>query len=143
VAEDQAARRKWMSSHGETGQMIDCDRENSTWLRGILRDFGWPGVSMVGTDGGVSAWVLAQHADHDPVFQCQCLDLLIEAADMGEAPRWQVAYLTDRVDLKRRRPQRYGTQYRREGSSLVPYPCQEPESLPRRRATMDLPPAEY
>jgi hypothetical protein len=32
-----------------------------------------------------SAWLLAQHADQDPVFQCICLELLTQAVASGEA----------------------------------------------------------
>ncbi len=37
------------------------DQENSTWLEAVVRDRGWPGHSLVGEDGAVAAFLLAQH----------------------------------------------------------------------------------
>jgi hypothetical protein len=48
---------------------------------------------------GQAAWLLVQHADHDPAFQRVCLELLGGAVRAGEADVRHHAYLTDRVLL--------------------------------------------
>jgi len=79
--------------------VASVDADNLTWLKDVVAEVGWPGRSMVGQDGAHAAWLLAQHADCDPVFQRRCLDLITEAAKSGEASLTEVAYLTDRVLL--------------------------------------------
>jgi hypothetical protein len=37
--------------------------------RVILSTRGWPGWTLAGEDGAAAAWLLAQHADGDPVRQ--------------------------------------------------------------------------
>jgi hypothetical protein len=68
--------------------------ENTDRLREIVREYGWPGVSLVGEQGSDAAWLLAQHADRQLDFQREVLPLLERAVDAGEAKPAHVAYLT-------------------------------------------------
>src|SRR5689334_22353201 len=71
VEKDQVARK----AHDVDG-MREADAENLPWLKAVVARRGWPGASVVGTDGANGAWLLAQHADADPAFQRRCLGLL-------------------------------------------------------------------
>jgi hypothetical protein len=135
VERDQRAR-----ADGEPETIRANDRENTAWLRSVIRAHGWPGLRLVGDQGGKDAWLLTLHADADLAFQRQALDLLIEAVDGGDAPAWQVAYLVDRVLMHRGRPQRYGTQFHRVGTQWRPLPVEEPERIDERRTRLGLPP---
>jgi hypothetical protein len=57
----------------------------------VIEKHGWPGKSLVGADGAQAAWLLVQHADLDREFQRQCLPLLKEAAEKGEASKQNLA----------------------------------------------------
>ncbi len=89
----------------------EADRQHTDRLREIVGQYGWPSFSMVGEEASRAAFLLAQHADHDPDFQASMLPLLVGAAEAGEASQVDVAYLTDRVRVKQSLPQLYGTQY--------------------------------
>jgi hypothetical protein len=139
MEKDQVAR-KALDLKG----MLEADRENLPWLKGVIAQHGWPGASLAGTDGAHAAWLLAQHADADPAFQRQCLDLMTAAVEAGEATRRELAYLTDRVLLAEGQPQVYGTQMTREGIQYVPRNLRDPENVDQRRAAVGLEPiAEY
>ncbi|BCL30474.1 DUF6624 domain-containing protein [Streptomyces aurantiacus] len=138
VERDQAVRSVVASSPERLDEMLSCDRENARWLRGVIRRHGWPGISMVGEAAEICAWVLAQHADKEIVFQHQCLQLLIEAADAHEAPVWQVAFLSDRVSMHAGQPQRYATQYRRLQGGWEPLPVEDLSGLRMRRLSLGL-----
>jgi hypothetical protein len=139
VETDQVARK---ALDGEA--MRDADGENLPWLKGVIAAHGWPGASLVGTDGAHAAWLLAQHADADPAFQRQCLGLLTAAVEAGEARMRELAYLTDRVLLAEGKPQVYGTQVNRHGDSWVPRDLGDPDAVDARRAAAGLGPlAEY
>jgi hypothetical protein len=112
--------------------------DNTQWLRGAIHEWGWPGRSLVGADGADAAWLLIQHADHDPALQRQCLDLLEAAAATGDASLSNVAYLTDRVVLKERGTQVYGTQFTSGPNGPEPQPIEDPEHVDERRAAMGL-----
>lgn len=120
--------------------MATADGENLPWLRQVIADVGWPGKSLVGEDGAQAAWLLAQHADSDPAFQRQCLDLLTAAAENGEATIVQQAYLTDRVLLKEGEPQEYGTQAIGRDGRFVARKLRDPDHVDERRASVGLPP---
>jgi hypothetical protein len=65
---------------------------------------------LVGEEGSIAAWVIAQHLDHDPALQRRCLELLERAVAAADADAESLAFLTDRVLVNEGRPQRYGTQ---------------------------------
>lgn len=129
---------------GLTAQLDATIRDNTAWLGGVIQEWGWPGRSLVGDDGADAAWLLAQHSDHDPAFQRTCLDLVAAAADRGDASQSNLAYLTDRVLLKERGMQVYGTQFTSGLSGPEPQPIEDPDGVDERRAAMGLGPlAEY
>ncbi len=101
---------------------------------------GWPGRSRVGEDGAHAAWLLIQHADHDPAFQKQCLELLEQAVRVGEAAPVDFAYLTDRVLTAEGKPQRFGTQLLIREGGLVLQPVEDREHLDQHRAGIGLGP---
>jgi hypothetical protein len=127
----------------QTGKMTAVDRKNRERLQTIVDKHGWPGRSLVGIDGAHAAWLLVQHADADPAFQKRCLDLM-KAAPVGEADAKDIAYLTDRVLVRQKKKQLYGTQLVGQGDKFIPQPIEDEAYVDRRRAEVGLPPlAEY
>ena len=138
------SRSAWSVDPELTAQLDATIRDNTEWLGGIIQEWGWPGRSLVGDDGADVAWLLAQHSDHDPTLQRRCLDLLAVAADCGDASPSNLAYLTDRVLLKERGTQVYGTQFTSGASGPEPRPIEDPEGVDERRAAIGLRPlTEY
>ncbi|GLY82295.1 hypothetical protein Airi02_002270 [Actinoallomurus iriomotensis] len=109
-------------------------------MKRVVAAYGWPGSGLVGEDGAEAAWLLVQHADHDPGFQKQCLALLEDAVASGQASRVNLAYLTDRVRVAEGRPQVFGTQYRRGDGGPEPRPIEDPGRLDQRREKAGLGP---
>ncbi|MFD1541830.1 DUF6624 domain-containing protein [Nonomuraea guangzhouensis] len=120
------------------------DDDNTTYLKQVVDEYGWPGHDLVGEEGAHAAWLLAQHADHDPDFQRRCLALLRDAVDRGQAAPGDLAYLVDRVRVNEERPQVYGTQYHAPDGVFQPRPIEDRERLDERRAGAGLGPhADY
>jgi hypothetical protein len=123
----------------EAAQAID--RENTAWLKQVVAEHGWPTRSMVGDDGSNAAWLLVQHADADPAFQRECLDLMTRLSAEEVLPM-NVAYLTDRVLLAEGKKQVYGTQFAEIEGKQQPRPLEDPEHVDERRAEVGLPSLE-
>lgn len=120
------------------------DEGNTRWLAELVAAHGWPGETVTGADGAAAAWLLAQHADGDPVQQRAFLDALRDAVGRGEAPAAHLAYLEDRVRVNAGQPQLYGTQFTVTGGELGPCPIDDQERLDQRRAQAGLEPfADY
>lgn len=119
-------------------RLQEIDEDNTRWIHGIVRERGWPGASLVGEDGATAAWLLVQHADHDPGFQRECLELLEQSVEQGEASARDLAYLTDRVLRHEGRPQRYGTQFQFGPNGFEPQPLEDPERVNERRLAVGL-----
>jgi hypothetical protein len=146
-AEDLRVRQELLDS-GELGNgyapsMEAVHRKNAQRLKEIIAGHGWPDTELVGAEGTLAAWLIAQHAIGEPDFQRYALRLIQEKVRRGEVPAAQEAYLSDRVAMYEGRPQRYGTQslpcpdgqYRR-------WTTEDPALLNERRAAVGLPPAE-
>ncbi len=136
-----------MRSAEDDGWDDDVDRKNTDAMKEIIGQIGWPTTSKVGNDASRAAWLLVQHADHEPQFQERCLVFLKEQTE-GEVRLQDVAYLEDRVRVNTGRPQPYGTQFREtrnpDGQVVAygPRPIEDPERVNERRAAMGLEPLE-
>lgn len=145
AAEDRRLRQELVDSRelgdGYAPRMEALHRENASRLKEIIAEHGWPDRELVGDEGALAAWFIAQHAIGDPDFQRQALKLVQEKAGQGRVPAAQQAYLFDRIAMYEGRAQRYGTQ-------SVPCPdgryrrwrTEDPEGLNARRISMGMPP---
>jgi len=125
-------------------RLESVDKANTAWLKRVVQKYGWPGKTLVGSDGAQAAWLLVQHADLDPEFQKQCLELMEKAIQVGEALAQNFAYLTDRVRSKEGKLQLYGTLLKFEEGRYVPFPIEDEANVDKRRAAVGLPTlAEY
>ncbi|MEM7690664.1 MAG: DUF6624 domain-containing protein [Pseudomonadota bacterium] len=115
-----------------------ADYENTGWLKKRIEETGWPSISQVGKRGSQDAWLLAQHADADPVFQLEALRLMEPLVEEGEVSKPNYAYLYDRIMLKLNGKQRYGTQVQCVDGKFAPQPLEEPKRLDELRAEVEL-----
>jgi hypothetical protein len=124
----------------EMEKLKTVDDRHRTRLQKIIEQHGWPGKSLVGANAAHAAWLIVQHADGDRALQKRCLHLM-ETAPKGEVDGTDIAYLTDRVLVGEKKPQRYGTQ---TNMDFKPYPIEDEKNVDKRRAGLGLPPlAEY
>jgi hypothetical protein len=122
-------------------RMEAVHRRNALRLLEVIDAHGWPGERLVGADGAQAAWRIAQHAIGEPEFQRQCLRWLQEAAEAGDVPAWQPAFLEDRVRVFEGRPQRFATQFELSDDGWpVPFPVDDPDGVDERRRAVGLEP---
>ncbi len=114
-------------------RLNEIDHENTERMKQIVKQHGWPGKSLVGTDGAGAAWLLVQHADHDRAFQKQCRDLISQAVKRREATGEHLAYLTDRICVGENKKQVYGTQIRLVKGKCEPLPIEDEANVEKRR----------
>ncbi len=123
-------------SYDEAMQQIH--RDNAVRLSAIVECHGWPGVSLVGLEGARAAWLIAQHAICTPDLQRGFLKRLELAAEVGDAPKKQVALLTDRIRFNEGRAQVYGTVFDWDASGQLNCVVEDPETVDARRASVGL-----
>ncbi|MCU1280626.1 MAG: hypothetical protein JWM53_4172 [bacterium] len=138
--EDQAARQAFIGGAFEdkaAGERLAAvDRKTTARMKEVVAKKGWPGKSLVGSDGAFAAWLLVQHADADPSFQNLCLDKMEAQVKRGEAVAKDWAYLVDRVAVAQKRKQIYGTQF---DPKQEPRPIEDEAHVDERRAAVGLP----
>jgi hypothetical protein len=115
--------------------------KNIVRIKDIISRQGWPGISTVGKEGSEAAWLIVQHAVLDTKFMNECLTLLREAVQQGEAEGWCLAFLQDRVLTMTGKPQLYGTQHDIDENGVVlPLLIKDPEKVELLRQEIGLEP---
>jgi hypothetical protein len=141
--QDQAVREVFLAGHHQDTtdlrRMADVDADNTSFLKKIVADRGWPGRSLVGGDAENAAFLIVQHSP-DTAFQARMLPLIEKAYAAGEAEGQQVALLTDRVAVQRGRPQVYGTQASIVNGRFKLNPIADSATVDQRRAALKMPP---
>src|SRR6266481_3961143 len=136
AAKDQLARAKYFNGEGEPD--LELDKKNTTRLKEIVEEIGWPGISKVGPTSSNNAWLLAQHSDHDIAFQIECLTLM-KAEQKNEVAQKNIAFLEDRILVNKGLPQIYGTQFKKDSfGKWLPKPIENRNDLNVRRLGMGL-----
>jgi hypothetical protein len=119
---------------------LAIDRENTDWLRRIIRQCGWPRRSDLGEQAAHDVWLIAQHADVTPEFQLEAAAAMHRAALDGEASGKRVALLVDRHARVHEVPQTYGMQFNVVEGEVIFLPFDAPQELDERRRELGLPP---
>ena len=141
IDRDQEARNQAMQDPENStlaATIAEVDRDNTAWLKAYLVEHGWPGYDTVGRSGSMGFFLLAQHADQDPVFQEQVLTMLKDAVARKQASGIHLAYLTDRVRLAQGKPQLYGTQFHTVDGRPQPQTIEDAEHVESRRAALGM-----
>lgn len=119
-------------------------RQNQRWLQQQLQTTGWFDISKTSADASQAAWLMVQHADWDPQWQQQVLQLLQPKVKQGEFQPRYFAYLADRVAINTGQSQRYGTQGACDNQSgqWQPFAVENAAQLDLKRQEMELEPIE-
>lgn len=126
--------------------MNGIDRENTDWLKAQLEDIDWFTRSEYGEEADNDAFLIVQHATHDPDFMRDIHARFSRLVGTGEIAPDNYALLTDRLAVIDDAPQPYGSQFECvDGEQRLQTPLADPEPMvDARRAEVGLPPlAEY
>ena len=144
---DQEARREWLGhqSNRALGDAVyRVDQGNIAWLRGLIGTSGLPTAAEVGELGVHLTFLLIQHAGSAPDLQQKALPILVERYKAGELPATDLARLIDRILVKQKKPQRFGTQFDwLSGKFPLPEPARVTEIDANRRELGLMPIADY
>ena len=125
-------------------EMIRVDSLNLVRLEQVVAENGWPRISQVGRPAAQGAFLIVQHAPLEA--QERYLPMLRAAVEAGEGIPSNLAYLTDRIRVRKGEPQVYGMQVERDPETgALGFGAIEDESgVDARRAAVGLGPiAEY
>ena len=87
-------------------RMLQTDSANQVRVKAILKQYGYPGKSLVGTPTNEGAYYVIQHS---PDIKSS-LPLIKKAAEKDELPFYLYAQMLDRQLMRDGKEQRYGTQ---------------------------------
>lgn len=113
-------------------------QKHNNRIKEIIKEIGWPTISLVGKDASKAAWLIVQHAILDEPFMKRCLLLLKEAVDHDDAEAWCYAYLIDRTLTQQAKPQVYGTQFDVKNGEVIAFPIDDIASVDARRKQVGL-----
>jgi hypothetical protein len=109
-------------------------------IEAIIKQYGWPGPEVVRDKGTETVWLVIQHSNIE--IQEKYLPLLREAVKEGKAKPSNLAYLEDRIAIRRGRKQIYGSQLTCIDGKCTFEPIEDEANVNKRRATVGLEPIE-
>lgn len=122
-------------------QLALVERDNTERLGALLAACGWPRRSSEGPEAARRAWLVAQQGSENLPFQRQVVRQLELAVLDGEASAIHLATASDRLAVKERQPQRYGTQLHQvDDCTWDYYPLDDLARVEARRKRLGLPP---
>ncbi|MCB0517594.1 MAG: hypothetical protein KDD27_01580 [Saprospiraceae bacterium] len=123
-------------------EWIHTDSLNMVRIEEIFAQHGFPGKSMVGDKGASTVWLVIQHAPLEK--QEQYFPMLTKAAEEGEMDKSDWAYLLDRINMRNKRPQVYGSQITSDPVTgyWIFYEIEDEINVNKRRAEVGLGPLE-
>jgi hypothetical protein len=128
---------------GYPAKQEELDIANVEWLGRVFDEHGWPGPGLVGDDGAAAAIQLLQRGTSRPAIQKKGVNLMMDAAQKGQASLIDAAHFADRIAVFEGKLQLFGTQLDwADDGQLAPAPVTEPTQLNARRAAVGLPPIE-
>jgi hypothetical protein len=110
----------------------------------IIDHYGWVSPELVGQRANLTLFLVIQHADLQT--QVKYLPVLKDAVKRGAAKPDQLAMLEDRIAVRQRGKQVYGSQisYDVKSDKFILLPIENPREVDARRASVGLGPlAEY
>jgi len=121
------------ADHPLGSEMESIDLAHTQKMKEIVKEYGWPTISIVGKEASHAAWLLVQHA-RDIIFKEKCLELIRFALVKRDVRKGDYAYLYDRICVGKGKSQLYGTQFIGDKVS----PIEDIEHLDERRKEFGL-----
>jgi len=111
---------------------------NTSKIKKILDEYGWLGADIIGNQGDSTLFLVIQHSDFET--QEKYLPMMREAVKKGNAKANNLAFLEDRVALRKGEKQIYGSQIAPdpETGEYIILPLIDPENVDKRRADVGL-----
>lgn len=118
------------------------DQKRTDRLKEILETTSWADMHEIDDDLPNRAWLIAQHASHDPNFQKSVLASITPMVQRGQMDAQTFAQMTDEVALNEGEAQIYGTQYDCIDGSYQAFDLADPGKVNERREELSLVPLE-
>lgn len=136
---DQSTRMYRLMMQTEYAKTIirETDSLNLLFIKKVIAQQGFPGISQVGTPASDAAFLLVQHADNDIAFQKTVLKQMEKLLVTGGVTPSNYAYLYDRIMVKEQGKQYYGTQFRNMSKGEL-FPIDDKENVDVRRKKLGL-----
>jgi len=138
--DDFAKKYGWESKEAKDHLklMKDQDSINLIKIKKILDEHGWLGADIVGNLGDSTLFLVIQHSDLET--QEKYLPMMREAVQKGNAKAQHLAFLEDRVALRKGERQIYGSQIGPdpETGEWTVAPLIDPDNVDKRRTEVGL-----
>jgi len=122
---EQERIRKQIAAN--TQKITESDKKNLAIIEEIINKHGWLGQKEIGMKASTTMFMVIQHADLKS--QERYLPILRQALMEKKLLAANYAMLIDRIEVKNKRPQIFGTQIITEKGASHIYPLLNPDSV--------------
>ena len=146
--EDQAIRDEYsiIKSTSDTVElkkaekkMIYADSLRMKYVGHILDSVGYISSDLIGNEASIVMDIIVLHSNN-LLLQEKYFKLFMQAYKDGKFPGSSIAYLQDKINVKKKLPQKYGTQldYQSSKNCYLPFPIEDMNKLALLRKEMEL-----
>ena len=114
------------------------DSKNQEQVIKIIDEHGWLGISQVDFFANNALFLVIQHAPVE--IQEKYFPLLKESAEKGESKLADMALMDDRIRMRRKKKQLYGSQTITINGKNYVWPIEDAQNVNERRKSVQLPP---
>jgi hypothetical protein len=116
--------------------MAQEDKKNQERVTQIIDEKGWLGISQVGFMANNGLFLVIQHADTE--IQEKYFPLLKESVEKGESNPADMALRDDRIRMRRKQKQLYGSQTTTINGKSYVWPIEDAANVDERRQSVHL-----
>lgn len=117
--------------------IIYIDSCNLAQVERMIQEHGWMGRSVIGGRGNYTLWLVVQHADLET--QEKYFPLMKKSVEEGESRAVDLAYLEDRILMRKGKKQIYGTQVvPDENGNQIFFPIVDEKNVNNRRTRVGM-----
>lgn len=115
------------------------DSMHLQYVVAVLAEHGWLGTSVIGKKANISLFLAIQHAPNDQVRE-RYYPMLEASAKRGESSLAQMATMKDKIQVNKKLPQIYGTQWNYVDDKQMLFPLEDVNSVNNKRVEVGLQP---
>lgn len=119
-------------------EINSVDGKNQTRLKQIIKEYGYISEEIFGKEASHAAWLIVQHCDPADLPFMESFLLMMKSSN--SVNQYDLARLTDRIQIYKRKKQIYGTGLILEaGSDVLKFrPIKDIKNVDKRRKEMGL-----
>lgn len=137
LSEDQENLKKYRAGLISGQELEKANKQRTNILKNLINRYGFPTIIISSRKAYKTAVVIVLHSGNIFLLK-KCINILKQASP-DEVDKSDIAFMIDKKLVLEKRPQLYGTQYKKKQKGSVKFlKIKDPKNLDRRRRLLGM-----